>query len=223
VQKLPEQNAQLSLSTAFGKVYFHRRGWLFEVNTFARENESQSAMHNVQATSYYLARCKHSLQQADYFNDNAQSAPAWIQNAAEDALCLAELDINNGSNELAHHDFMFTEDIGRKYAKISRDYNPIHLYPFTARLLGFKKAIAHGMYSKAWAVSQLFETYSFRQPSFEINTTFLNAIMLPLPTTLISTTKQCENAEQKSISFALQSHKKGISNMHLYGVIHAGI
>jgi hypothetical protein len=40
-------------------------------------------------------------------------------------------------------------DIGRRYAALSGDYNPIHLWPWSARLLGFKQPIAHGMYSAA--------------------------------------------------------------------------
>lgn len=40
-------------------------------------------------------------------------------------------------------------DIGRRYGAVSGDRNPIHLYAFTARLFGFPRAIAHGMWSKA--------------------------------------------------------------------------
>ncbi|SHH29214.1 MaoC like domain-containing protein [Hydrocarboniphaga daqingensis] len=40
-------------------------------------------------------------------------------------------------------------DTGRRYAQVSQDYNPIHLYPITARLFGFKQAIAHGMWTVA--------------------------------------------------------------------------
>jgi acyl dehydratase len=40
-------------------------------------------------------------------------------------------------------------DIGRRYAAASGDRNPIHLYPLTARLFGFKRAIAHGMWTAA--------------------------------------------------------------------------
>jgi len=40
-------------------------------------------------------------------------------------------------------------DIGRRYGRISGDMNPIHLYPFTAKLLGFKRHIAHGMWTLA--------------------------------------------------------------------------
>lgn len=38
-------------------------------------------------------------------------------------------------------------DTGRRYAAVSGDYNPIHLYPLTARLFGFPRAIAHGMWT----------------------------------------------------------------------------
>lgn len=40
-------------------------------------------------------------------------------------------------------------DIGRRYADVSGDRNPIHLHPLTARLFGFPRAIAHGMWTKA--------------------------------------------------------------------------
>lgn len=42
-----------------------------------------------------------------------------------------------------------TPDIGRQYARVSGDYNPIHLSAASARLFGFPKAIAHGMWLKA--------------------------------------------------------------------------
>ena len=40
-------------------------------------------------------------------------------------------------------------DIGRRYGRISGDMNPIHLYPLTAKLLGFDRHIAHGMWTLA--------------------------------------------------------------------------
>lgn len=41
------------------------------------------------------------------------------------------------------------EGLGRRYGRISGDLNPIHLHPLTARALGFKRQIAHGMWTKA--------------------------------------------------------------------------
>jgi MaoC like domain len=40
-------------------------------------------------------------------------------------------------------------DTGRRYAAVSGDRNPIHLWAPTARLFGFPRAIAHGMWVKA--------------------------------------------------------------------------
>ncbi|MER8011371.1 MaoC/PaaZ C-terminal domain-containing protein [Streptomyces sp. NPDC094149] len=40
-------------------------------------------------------------------------------------------------------------DIGRRYGAVSGDRNPIHLHPLTARLFGFPRAIAHGMWTVA--------------------------------------------------------------------------
>ncbi|MEV0639615.1 MaoC/PaaZ C-terminal domain-containing protein [Streptomyces sp. NPDC050619] len=40
-------------------------------------------------------------------------------------------------------------DVGRRYAATSGDRNPIHLHPLTARLFGFPRAIAHGMWTLA--------------------------------------------------------------------------
>jgi acyl dehydratase len=39
--------------------------------------------------------------------------------------------------------------LGRSYAAVSGDVNPIHLHPLTARAMGFPRAIAHGMWTYA--------------------------------------------------------------------------
>jgi acyl dehydratase len=44
-------------------------------------------------------------------------------------------------------------DIGRRYADVSGDSNPLHLHPLSARLFGFPRAIAHGMWTKAHAIA----------------------------------------------------------------------
>ena len=38
---------------------------------------------------------------------------------------------------------------------MSGDRNPIHLYPLSAKLFGFKRAIAHGMWKKARCLAAL--------------------------------------------------------------------
>jgi acyl dehydratase len=44
-------------------------------------------------------------------------------------------------------------DLGRRYASVSGDHNPIHLYGVTAKAFGFPRQIAHGMWSKARCVA----------------------------------------------------------------------
>jgi acyl dehydratase len=46
-------------------------------------------------------------------------------------------------------------DLGRRYARVSGDYNPIHLSGASARLFGFRRAIAHGMWSLARVAAEL--------------------------------------------------------------------
>ncbi|MDQ3104865.1 MAG: hypothetical protein M3Q87_06540 [Actinomycetota bacterium] len=44
-------------------------------------------------------------------------------------------------------------DVGRAFARVSGDVNPIHLSRLTARLFGFPRAIAHGMWTAARALA----------------------------------------------------------------------
>ncbi|MGW3355771.1 MaoC/PaaZ C-terminal domain-containing protein [Streptomyces bungoensis] len=46
-------------------------------------------------------------------------------------------------------EWRLAEDVGRRYGAASGDRNPIHLHPLTARLFGFPRAIAHGMWTAA--------------------------------------------------------------------------
>jgi acyl dehydratase len=46
-------------------------------------------------------------------------------------------------------------DLGRRYAAVSGDHNPIHLYGLTAKAFGFPRQIAHGMWSKARCLASL--------------------------------------------------------------------
>lgn len=44
-------------------------------------------------------------------------------------------------------------ELGRRYAAVSGDRNPIHLYPWAAKAFGFPRAIAHGMWTAAATVA----------------------------------------------------------------------
>lgn len=46
------------------------------------------------------------------------------------------------------------KNIGKQYASLCKDYNPIHISSLLAKLFGFKRSIAHGMWISAAALSQ---------------------------------------------------------------------
>lgn len=67
-------------------------------------------------------------------------------------------------------------DLGRRYAAVSGDHNPIHLYPLTARALGFPRQIAHGMWSLARCVGAI----ENRLPdAVRVDAAFKKPILLP--------------------------------------------
>ncbi|MFF4594906.1 MaoC family dehydratase [Amycolatopsis sp. NPDC001319] len=67
-------------------------------------------------------------------------------------------------------------DIGRRYADVSGDRNPIHLHPLTARLFGFPRAIAHGMWTKAHALA----SFEGRLPdAYTASVRFKQPVLLP--------------------------------------------
>ena len=73
-------------------------------------------------------------------------------------------------------------DIGRRYAPVSGDFNPIHLWPLTAKLLGFRRAIAHGLWTQARALALLQSDGVLPQASLQ--TVFKRPLLLPAQATL---------------------------------------
>lgn len=67
-------------------------------------------------------------------------------------------------------------DLGRRYAAVSGDHNPIHLYPLTAKALGFPRQIAHGMWSMARCVAALENRVG---DSVTVDVAFKKPILLP--------------------------------------------
>jgi hypothetical protein len=86
-------------------------------------------------------------------------------------------------------------DTGRRYAAVSGDRNPIHLHASTARLFGFKSAIAHGMYTKARCLAAL----DARLPTaYEVAVDF--AKPLPLPSRATFTASRTHDGWDFSVS-----------------------
>ena len=54
-------------------------------------------------------------------------------------------------------------DIGKVYARICKDYNPIHISNIMAKILGYKRSIAHGMWTLARTASYLHPETSIKK------------------------------------------------------------
>lgn len=65
--------------------------------------------------------------------------------------------------------------LGRRYGAASGDRNPIHLHPLTARLFGFPRAIAHGM----WTVARCLAETPGTPPVHSVRADFRAPVLLP--------------------------------------------
>jgi acyl dehydratase len=95
-------------------------------------------------------------------------------------------------------------DLGRRYAAVSGDRNPIHLHSLTAKPLGFSGAIAHGMWTKARCLAAL----ESRLPdAFAAEVRFRKPIRLPGRVELLS------DAGGEEIHFAVRDAERQIPHL----------
>ncbi len=100
-------------------------------------------------------------------------------------------------------------DLGRRYAAVSGDHNPIHLYAVTAKAFGFPRQIAHGMWSKARCVAML----DPRLPgAVRVDVAFKKPVLLPGSVAFGS---RKASGTERDWEFSLTSPKSGAP--HLVG------
>lgn len=97
------------------------------------------------------------------------------------------------------------EDTGRRYAAISGDLNPIHLHAATARLFGFPKAIAHGMWSLARTLAECEDDLP-RSP-LVVEARFRKPILLPAKLLL--------TAQREPLGLRMELRSTDASRSHL--------
>ena len=73
-------------------------------------------------------------------------------------------------------------DIGRRYARVAGDFNPIHLCAASAKLFGFPRAIAHGLWNKARTLAELQQ--HLPNAGYELSVRFQQPLLLPGAVTL---------------------------------------
>lgn len=103
------------------------------------------------------------------------------------------------------------DDLGRRYAGVSGDRNPIHMHALSAKAFGFPRAIAHGMWSQARCLAQI----EARTPdAFTTDASFGKPLLLPAKVGLA-----LDAREAGELGFALRDVRKADAKRpeHLLG------
>jgi len=142
----------------FHDVRPHNRGW--EVDVMLEALQAGNLVYR--AISSYLVKVK-----------AVHVAPLGAKNDLHDD---CELE-----NRALIGEISASANTGRRYAKLSGDYNPIHLSAISAKAFGFKQPIAHGMWTLSRAVSAFVSQQDFRQSMSikEVNCRFRKPVFLP--------------------------------------------
>jgi acyl dehydratase len=109
-----------------------------------------------------------------------------------------------GADPPAVAEWRLPGDLGRRYAAASGDRNPIHMHDLAAKLLGFPRTIAHGMWTKARCLAAL----ENRLPaSFSVQARFRTAVPLPSEVTFASA------EDDGGIRFAVRAARDGARHL----------
>jgi acyl dehydratase len=120
------------------------------------------------------------------------------------------LDQEDGQRRRAGSEWRLGGDLGRRYAAVSGDRNPIHMHWLTAKPLGFKSAIAHGMWTNARCLAAI----ERRLPdAFGVEVRFRKPIFLPARVEFLCDPRDGE------IDFAVRDSKR--RTPHLEGLTKA--
>jgi acyl dehydratase len=168
---------ELGLSVSARDLRAHAKGRQFDVITEARVGDELVAS----AKSTYLRRGKS--------DDSVKS----------DSPLTAEFDALPVTSTWA-----LPGDLGRRYASVSGDRNPIHMHSLSAKAFGFPTAIAHGMWSKARALAAV----DNRLPeAFTVDVAFKRPILLPSKVTFGVAERD------NGLDFTIRNAKKGTPHL----------
>jgi hypothetical protein len=96
-------------------------------------------------------------------------------------------------------DWRLGGDLGRRYAAVSGDRNPIHLYAATAKAFGFPRQIAHGMWTKARCIAAI----ENRLPeAVRVEVAFKKPVLLP------TTVRFAKETTETGVAFSLSDPKR---------------
>ncbi len=203
VQHRPIGHAErLDLEVRATPLQPHRRGRTFSIASTAHVDDELVW----EETSTMLRRGAHGHAPASDGEPTGSDAPLTSDAHADDEGTLSQ----PSPPPQASREWRLPGDLGRRYAAVSGDRNPIHLHALTARALGFPRAIAHGMWTKARCLAALQDTHAeLLQGAFTIEVGFRRPILIP------ATIRFDSAAEGDDVSFGVR--EAAAEGIHLAG------
>ncbi len=182
----------VTLSVTFANLRDHAQGQQFDFVTTVRSQDDVIW----EGTSTYLARGK-------------KPKSSGVKKSTPRPVTVKPMVDEEGTLKV----FEVPEDIGRRYAFISGDFNLIHLHPLSAKAFGFPKAIAHGMWSKAKCLAMMADL----PDAYRVEVAFKLPIFLPSEVELIAEPVAKLKDSDDHCNFGLFSAKN--DKPHLAGVV----
>lgn len=180
----------LHLNCRFADVRPHRKGWEFDILTDVfRDEQLVWSSVSTNLSQVPIAKSRQNLTQTDLEGslDSQQETLSTEQS------------------------WVLGTDLGRRYARASNDFNLIHLTALTAKMFGFKRHIAHGMWSKAQCLSTLMGPES---EAFSCKVAFKKPIFLPAN---VLFKKTAENLSHQGAAIEFEISNSSSTLCHLKG------
>ena len=188
-QPFLEKGQPFSISVKFGDLRKHPKGISIDVIVLLLQKDKEV----YRAIGTYLKR--------------SQTIPELLDDPNEK---LPYLRPDTGLARRYLTDLLFKRFDAREYARLSGDYNLIHLSVLGAKLFGFKSSIIHGMASLAMTLSAEEKALRFNESDLplEVDCDFLKPIYLPTKTQIMT---GCINVDR----FVSLHAKDDLDTVHL--------
>ena len=159
-----------TLKVWFGQTRWKAKGFEFDLHTTLSDPQTQE-IHWAARTSIFKR-----IPRSQFLSQDSKS-PTMSSSSTSPKLLSEQETAQSLACDLS-------ADLGRRYGKIARDRNPIHLYPWSARLFGFKKPIIHGMWTLARTLGRVCYAHECSLGSLHVR--FKRPLALPSTCTLSS-------------------------------------
>ena len=161
-------NARLNIQCRFGDLIESHKGLEFDIETNVKAGET--TLWESTSTNLYRGHASPHQHSAIHTVKTDKQATGQTTKAPFNGC------VNTSPQQIQH--WTIPEQTGRHYAALSGDCNPIHLHRLSARLFGFPRAIAHGMWHLANALGHL-DSLIPANRGYIVTTVFKKPIFLP--------------------------------------------